>query len=50
MSKERINAIARMLEAWNHTDNYDEDSEKTEIIEELLAELATRIMKERTRV
>jgi len=50
MSKERMNAITRILEAWNHTENHDEDSEKTEIIEELLAALATRIMKERTRV
>ena len=39
MSKERLNTITRMLEAWNETDSFDEDIEKTALVEELLTEM-----------
>jgi hypothetical protein len=39
MSNERLNAIIQMIPGWKETDSYEEDLEKTEIIQELLAEL-----------
>ena len=43
MSKERLDTIRRMLPGWNETDAYNEDVEKTEIIQELLEELTGQV-------
>ena len=43
MSKERLNAIIHMVPGWKETDSYEEEFEKTAIVEELLAELGEAI-------
>ena len=39
MDSTRLEQINQMCEGWNETDQYDEDSEKTCAVDELLAEL-----------
>ena len=39
MNKQRLTAIVKMVPGWQETDNYDEDYQKTVVVEELLAEL-----------
>jgi hypothetical protein len=39
MSKERLNAIIQMIPGWKERDGYEEDSEKTYVLEEVLAEV-----------
>jgi len=42
MSNQRHQTIMKMLEAWKETDSYEEELEKTTIIEELLAQLTNQ--------
>ena len=42
MTAERMKQVSEMIPGWTETDTFSEDFEKTEIIQELLAELATR--------
>jgi hypothetical protein len=39
MTKDRLNTITQMLPGWNETDQFEEDSEKTAIVQELLTEV-----------
>ena len=39
MSRERLDTIRRMVPGWVEADGYEEDHEKTEVVEELVAEL-----------
>jgi hypothetical protein len=40
MTSERLQAIMQMIPAWKETDNYEEDFEKTAVIEGLVTELS----------
>jgi hypothetical protein len=37
MTTERSKAIIQLVEGWNETDQYEEDFEKTAVVQELLA-------------
>jgi hypothetical protein len=41
MTRERLQQVEEMLPGWRETDTFSEDMEKTTVIEELLAELAS---------